>query len=135
MTGRHRTNPRRRGTQAIEFAMVLPVIMAIIAGVVDFGEYLHRTQTLVHASSDGARAGAKSEDRPLTAARTAAQTAWDTAGGAGAPEFTVTLAGSAPNQRVVVAASMAYEPYFGLVPTPETIDYSCTFRLDHQPED
>lgn len=124
----------RRGSQAVEFALVLPVLTGLVSGVIDLGAYLHRTDALVQAAADGARAGAADEDDPAGRAKTVAQTAWSSMGLPGAPTFDVAEVGSPPTRVVRVSATYSFTPWFGLVPIPETIDYSCAFLLETQPE-
>lgn len=125
----------RRGAQLVEFALLTPILLTLVAGVVDAGEYLHRLEALVNATADGARAGARTETDPVSTARTAATAAWAATGVMETPTFDAGIESVAPNQRLVVSASVAFEPYFGLVPMPDHITYACAFRLDHQPED
>ena len=46
-----------RGAAAVEFALVLPVLLAVLTGVVDMGLALYDKAVLTHASREGARAG------------------------------------------------------------------------------
>jgi len=47
-----------RGAAAVEFALVLPVLLLIIFGIVDFGRMLAAKITLTEAAREGARAAA-----------------------------------------------------------------------------
>ncbi|HEY7224258.1 MAG TPA: TadE family protein [Micromonosporaceae bacterium] len=47
-----------QGSAAVEFALVLPVLLVIIFGVIDFGRMLNAKITLSQATHDGARAAA-----------------------------------------------------------------------------
>ncbi|HHO53687.1 MAG TPA: pilus assembly protein [Deltaproteobacteria bacterium] len=125
----------RRGSQAMEFALVLPILMALLSGAVDVGIYLSRTNALVQAAADGARTGAADEADPEGVASATAEATWAATDVPGRPVFAVSVEGRAPNQRLVVDASVAYEPYFGFVPVPDVLEYRCAFRLDTQPED
>jgi Flp pilus assembly protein TadG len=46
-----------RGASAIEFAIVLPLLLLIIFGTIEFGFLLYNKQVLTNASREGARAG------------------------------------------------------------------------------
>ena len=46
-----------RGAAAVEFALVLPVLLAVLMGVVEMGLALYDKAVLTHASREGARAG------------------------------------------------------------------------------
>lgn len=47
-----------RGSAAVEFALVLPVLLLVIFGIVDFGRMLAAKITLTEAAREGARATA-----------------------------------------------------------------------------
>jgi Flp pilus assembly protein TadG len=47
----------QRGAAAVEFALVLPVLLAVLMGVVEMGLALYDKAVLTHASREGARAG------------------------------------------------------------------------------
>lgn len=48
---------RERGAAAVEFALVLPLLLAMLLGVVEMGLALYDKAVLTHASREGARAG------------------------------------------------------------------------------
>jgi len=52
-------NTRRSesGASAVEFALLLPVLMMILFGVIEFGMALYRQSILTNASREGARLG------------------------------------------------------------------------------
>ncbi|MGB8382597.1 MAG: TadE family protein, partial [Dermatophilaceae bacterium] len=47
---------RERGAAAIEFALLLPVFLLVIAGIVDFGRAFFTQIELTNAAREGARA-------------------------------------------------------------------------------
>jgi Flp pilus assembly protein TadG len=65
----------RRGAQAVEFALSLPMLFVLLAGIADYGWYYSRSLSVVEAARDGARAGAAQTTmgNVCTTARTAAQ--------------------------------------------------------------
>ena len=44
-----------RGTELIEFAVVLPLLLLILMGIIDFGLLLQRYQVVTNAAREGAR--------------------------------------------------------------------------------
>ncbi len=55
-------NTRRRlqgqdGVQAVEFALVLPIFLVLVFGLIDFGLALYTKEVLANASREGARQG------------------------------------------------------------------------------
>lgn len=51
-----------KGTSAVEFALVLPVLLLILFGIIEYGWVLTCQIVLNNAVSQGARAGVKAED-------------------------------------------------------------------------
>jgi hypothetical protein len=52
-------NPK--GASAIEFAIILPVLLLLIFGIIEFSLLLYNKQVLTNASREGARAGIVSQ--------------------------------------------------------------------------
>ena len=46
---------RERGAAAVEFALVLPILLVILLGILDFGLYYYNDLQLTHAARDAAR--------------------------------------------------------------------------------
>lgn len=46
-----------RGAELIEFAIVLPILLFVIAGIVDFGMMFRTWETVTNAAREGARVG------------------------------------------------------------------------------
>ncbi len=52
------TKPTRdRGASAVEFALILPLLVFFIFGIIEFGFYVYNHQVITNASREGARAG------------------------------------------------------------------------------
>lgn len=56
----HRVHPKGQGL--IEFAIVIPVLLILMAAIADFGIMYVTAQTVQHASREGARFAVKLED-------------------------------------------------------------------------
>lgn len=61
-----------RGAAAVEFALVLPLFLVLVFGIVEFGRGYHTKTTLTHAAREGARVAALNIGDPVQAARQAA---------------------------------------------------------------
>ena len=73
---RHRTARRllgERGAAAVEFALVVPLLLVLLFGIVEFGKTLNTQATLSAAAREGARTMALAND--AAAARAAVQNA------------------------------------------------------------
>jgi Flp pilus assembly protein TadG len=47
---------KERGAAAVEFAIILPVLFLVVAGIIDFGRYFFVQIQLTNAAREGARA-------------------------------------------------------------------------------
>jgi Flp pilus assembly protein TadG len=52
------SDPRDRGSVAVEFALLLPVLLLLIFGVIDFGRAINAQITLTQAAREGVRLAA-----------------------------------------------------------------------------
>jgi Flp pilus assembly protein TadG len=57
-----RRSTRKRGQAMVEFALVLPIFMLILSGILDFGFALYSRMTVINAAREGARAAAMVTD-------------------------------------------------------------------------
>lgn len=62
------------GAAAVEFALILPVMLLIIGGIVDFGRFFFLKVELTNAAREGARAAIVGSDMADVQARTQAAT-------------------------------------------------------------
>jgi len=63
---------RDRGATAVEFALVLPLLLLLVCGIIDFGRALNAQITLTQAAREGARLEAFGDPSAAVQARTAA---------------------------------------------------------------
>ena len=61
-----------RGAAAVEFALLLPVLMLIIFGLIDFGRALNAQITLTQAAREGARLAALDQSNVISRTQAAA---------------------------------------------------------------
>lgn len=52
-------NKRKKGQALVEFALVLPIFLIVVFGIIDFGRILHSWASLNNQCISAARAGAK----------------------------------------------------------------------------
>lgn len=53
---------KRRGQALVEFALVLPILLSLLVGIVDIGFLYNHQLTLTNASREGARMGTLGHD-------------------------------------------------------------------------
>lgn len=64
-----------RGAAAVEFALVLPLLMLLVMGTLDWGYYFFVEQVVTNAAREGARAGTLHDTDPAAAVADATTTA------------------------------------------------------------
>ena len=128
----------RRGSQAIEFALLVPLLLILVSGIVDLGQYMYVADGLVNAVSQGGRQGALADsDDGESASATAmsiASASWTASELPGTLTVTANVSGAAPDALVVVTGTVPFSGFFGFLTLPSTITYTSTVRLMYQPE-
>ncbi len=110
-----------RGAAAVEFAIVLPLLLFIVLGAIDWGHYFMVEQIAVNAAREGARVGSlhapDAPDAPMLAEATATATGYLSRAGLDVTRATVTAVPGV--QSVVVQVSYrtgSITGFFDLVP-------------------
>jgi len=55
-----------RGSTAVEFALILPILLMLLFGIIDFGRLLYTQEVLNTAVREGARLGIKMKTVPVS---------------------------------------------------------------------
>jgi Flp pilus assembly protein TadG len=63
---------RDRGAAAVEFALLLPLLLFLVFGIIDFGRALNAQITLTQAAREGARLAALGESNVVSGTQAAA---------------------------------------------------------------
>lgn len=50
-----RRRREERGAAAVEFALVMPILLMLVMGIIDFGYMINRSSMITNAARDGAR--------------------------------------------------------------------------------
>lgn len=110
--GRHRSWRDEHGAAIVEFALVVPLLLLLLWGIIDMGRAFYTLNNLASAVREGARRAAIMPTDPTSPAnkaviRSTVTSAFMPIGPSLAPEsVTVTLA----NRRVTVQASYPFAP-------------------------
>lgn len=128
---------RRRGGAAIEFALVLPVLLALIFGIIEYGWIFFQQANILSAAREGARLGVTvaqdASPNPGATAVTRVQSVLATYGiDAASATITATQSGAAPQETLTVQIAVPYTPLIGLVPTPANLSAQMTMLLELQ---
>ena len=130
----------------VEFAIVLPILLLIVFGIVDFGRALYTANNLTSAVREGARLASTqiSPDATVAAQKTAVSNAVKAyvvafGGNAGAPTVSETFVGAPPNMQSITVSIVSY-PFTPITPLAGLIGLgtiqmspSATFRWEGAP--
>jgi Flp pilus assembly protein TadG len=101
----------QKGQSLVEFALVLPVFVVILFGIMEFGRLWEVSNILTSAAREGARVAAVSEPN-IEKAKAAAQTVLS----AGSiTTATITVSGPNSDKDILVTINMAYRPLTGSI--------------------
>ena len=143
---RRRLWMRERAQSLVEFSLVLPVLLILGFGVIDFGMGLHSWMTVTNATREGARIAAvhaassgSIDCNPLPSAGTIERKICDTGANLDADDMTITVTNADPGgtqsgQPVTVQVSYEYDlitPFAALVQIPSlTMTSTVIMRLE-----
>jgi uncharacterized membrane protein len=130
------TLARRRAGAAVEFALTLPVLLLLLAGVIDYGWYFFVQGAVLNAAKDAVRMGVVAdagEDPGTLAEQVMGQVLED----AGLPcDGTCTVTGSilaiSGYRLLEVEVDRPFEPIVGLIPTPASNAVNYRMLLEQQ---
>jgi len=111
------------GAAAVEFALVLPVLILLVFGIVEFGLVFNRWLSVTHAAREGVRTYSLSGDAAEGAA----------AGEASAPDLAgeISCTGSAPSvSQVTMVCSTLYDLELVVFQTELEISSAATMRKE-----
>lgn len=128
---------QERGAAAVEFALILPLFLAVAFGIVEYGWIFYQQFNLAGAVRDGLRQGVTvsqtASPDPLAFAKQRAQADLQTQGIAPASvTLTATYSGTSPTKTMTLTAVMNYKKIIGFVPTPAKLQYGMTMMLELQ---
>jgi len=127
-----RRRAHRRGIASLEFVMVLPILLLLLFGVLEYGWMLSKAAALNNAARDGARVGATAD---ATAADITAAVA-ARMGDAGMNGYTLNITGGATTGSTLTVEII--QPYdgsieltdFGLIPVPNNLRGQVSMRKE-----
>ena len=135
---------RQRGGAAVEFALIIPIFLAVLFGIIDYGWYFYQRYALVAAVRDGIRWGVTSATPSSSAWLNAKARATTDLSATGSPINTASItwlpqsptspiSGISPTEVLTFGASLAFKPLVGFVPLPTTVKYQMVMLLETQP--
>ena len=123
----------RRGAAAVEFVLAVPIIFLIATAVLDYAWFLNRSGDVLAAVREGARHGSTidQDSDPVGEAmsRTESALAAYSLPCATGCDIEAQLFEVGGLTTIAVTARVPYEPFVGLLPTPETMAGTLTLAL------
>jgi Flp pilus assembly protein TadG len=128
---------RSRGAASVEFAILLPVFMAMLLGIVEYGWVFYQEFNVASAVREGVRAGvtvrqSASPDPVATAVARTTRAMQDLGVDITGATIAATYTGAAPTRSLNVRMTMPYVRLTGFVPTPANLAYQMTMLLEQQ---
>ncbi len=120
----------RRGANAIEFALTLPIFVAILLAIFEFSWMFFMRSTIIHAVRDGCRAGAVIPQSDVPSPEAVATSRMsdflagydiDCRGSTERCGVDIISTGESPYETMDCTLSVVYEPIVGLIPHPESL--------------
>lgn len=125
----------RRGAQAVEFALIVPVLLMITAAIIDWSWYYSNQLSMLHAMREGMRIGAATDSDAGNAAgqtTTEIQQQFDAMGWTGV-SISASLTDDNGICMVEATVSLNATTLWGLVPSPGS--HSATERVRAEDQD
>lgn len=117
------------GTAALEFGLVLPLLLVILLGIVDYGHIYFTRLSMSNAAREGARVGVTLPETEAQAAAVAAATGYLDRAGISAVVTATTPSDTDPTVTVTITID-PFDPLIGLVPTPDRLAVSASMRWE-----
>ena len=126
------------GVSAVEFGLVLPLLLVLVLGIIDYGYVFFVDLTLTNAAREGARVGVtrdgtvvSGQSNIVTAAETATQAYLDSAGISATIEVDPPTTGDPTDDDVKVTVTIEdFVPLVGFVPLPPSLSISSSMRWE-----
>jgi Flp pilus assembly protein TadG len=132
-----RTRHARSGSTAIEYALILPVLLTILFGAMEYSWCFVQYEAVVRAAEAGARAGAQVEltanPNPTTVAQTVAKQTLTASFPAIGNAATVTSTLTSSSTIINVTVQTNYPAIIKYLPTPPILKSSASMPIENPP--
>jgi Flp pilus assembly protein TadG len=127
----------RRGGQAVEFALILPILLMVFSGIIDYSWYFHNQNILTQAIRSASRGASvlDSQESELTPCNFATEEVNSNLNDMGISNQGRSISSqiiSGSESRLEVLIDQPYQPLFGLTLVPQSILVKTVVRLEDQ---
>jgi len=126
----------RNGSAMVEFAIALPLLLAILTATMDYGWFFLQRSAVLNAAKDSARlaVAAPADTDPTDLAREHMESIMDAANIPCGTDCTLdaTLVDVSGTLALTLSVSRIFEPLAGLVPLPDQTSAKVTMYMEHQ---
>lgn len=129
---RHRERGER-GVSAVEFGLILPVLLVLLLGMLDYGYVYFVQLTLTNAAREGARVGVTRSSGTASAAAQAAANAYLTTAGITTAAVSATTPSNGTPTVTVTVTLNPFNPLVGFVPAPPQLQATTSMRWELSP--
>ncbi len=130
------TRSGRSAGVAVEFGLTLPVLLVLLAGVVDYGWYFFIDGAVLNATRDAVRMGVVAEagEDPSALAEQVVQDVLDDAGlpCSGGCSVSASIQTTAGYRLLEVEVDRPFDPVVGLIPVPSSNAVAYRMLLEQQ---
>lgn len=128
---------KRRGGQAVELALLMPILLGLTSSIIDYGWYFYIQNQFSQVVRDSARAAIilDNQTSEMTPCQLFNQNLNNGLSQVGYSNQSLTVSTQIVNdgsKRLLVEVSDNYHPLFGLITTPETLSVKTIYRLEDQ---
>lgn len=117
------------GVAALEFGLILPLLIVILTGIIDYGHAYYVRLSMSNAAREGARLGATRDADDASPEAVATAEAYLARSGITAAVTATTPSDAEPAVEVDITIS-PFEPLIGLVPPPDRLHVSAVMRWE-----
>lgn len=122
----------RRGSNALEFAVALPIYLVVLAGTLEMGWFFNQQMTVTMVGRDAARAGSLTLVGEDPVQEGQAHATQDLADAGLTGDVACALRGADPDMRLACTVDVPYSGLIGLTPLPGTVHAESVMRLEEQ---
>ena len=118
----------QKGAALVEMAIILPILLVLVFGILEYGRVMFMTNVLNNAAREGARRAAVSPAPIDINDYVTSCIPFDTPGLVITPSTTTPTPGA--GQPITVTVTLSFESLTGIIPVPDSLSGEATMRYE-----